>query len=149
MSGGNALPVVAALAAGIGGAVQAAVLGRLGERIGSVEALGFSALIAALTATAFLLLIRQSVHAFAAGFGSPVWLWTGGMLSAFIVLTITFATPRIGVTGAIGLLIAGQLALGAVIDRFGLFGYERVALQWPRVLGIMLLAAGAALSLRR
>jgi transporter family-2 protein len=149
VSGGNVLAAVSAFSAGVGGAIQAAVLGRLGERIGSVEAAVFSSLVAALTAVAFLLLARRSLHAYGAGFGQPVWLWTGGMLSAYIILTITFSTGRIGVAAAIGLVIAGQLALGAVIDRFGLFGYARVALHWPRVLGIALLAAGAALSLRR
>ena len=48
-----------------------------------------------------------------------------------------------------GILIAGQLIMGAAIDRFGLFGSERIALQWPRVVGLVLLAAGAALSLRK
>ena len=38
---------------------------------------------------------------------------------------------------------------GAVIDRFGLFGVDQIALSWPRLLGIVLLGAGAALSLVR
>jgi transporter family-2 protein len=46
-------------------------------------------------------------------------------------------------------LIAGQLAMGAVIDRFGLFGVDQIALHWPRLLGIALLAVGAVLSLRK
>jgi uncharacterized membrane protein YdcZ (DUF606 family) len=36
-----------------------------------------------------------------------------------------------------------------VIDRYGLFGVNQIALTWPRLLGIALLAAGAALSLYR
>jgi transporter family-2 protein len=66
-----------------------------------------------------------------------------------VVFSITFAQPRIGATTTIGILIAGQLAMGAAIDRWGLFGSDRIALHWPRVLGIALLAAGAALSLRK
>jgi transporter family-2 protein len=65
------------------------------------------------------------------------------------VLTITVVTPRLGATATIALLISGQLAMGAAIDRYGWFGVERVALTWPRALGILLLAAGAALALRR
>jgi uncharacterized membrane protein YdcZ (DUF606 family) len=45
--------------------------------------------------------------------------------------------------------VAGQLVAAAVIDRYGLFGFERIALAWPRALGILLLAVGAALTLRR
>ena len=49
----------------------------------------------------------------------------------------------------VGLLIAGQLAAATAIDRFGWFGFDRVALDWPRLLGLALLAAGAALTLWR
>ena len=47
----------------------------------------------------------------------------------------------------VGLLIAGQLVAATVIDRYGWFGFDRVSLDWPRVVGIVLLAAGAALTL--
>ena len=46
------------------------------------------------------------------------------------------------------LLIAGQLVAATVIDRYGWFGFDRVALDWPRALGLVLLVAGAALTLR-
>ena len=52
----------------------------------------------------------------------------------------------------IELLLIGwlvQLAMGVAIDRFGLFGSQKIALHWPRLAGIALLAAGAALSLRK
>jgi uncharacterized membrane protein YdcZ (DUF606 family) len=39
--------------------------------------------------------------------------------------------------------------MAALIDQFGLLGQDEVALTWPRVLGLALLAAGAALSLVR
>ena len=39
--------------------------------------------------------------------------------------------------------------MGAVIDRFGLFGLEPIPIGWERALGIVLLAVGAALSLRK
>jgi len=39
--------------------------------------------------------------------------------------------------------------MGAAIDRFGLFGTAKIPLHWPRVLGILLLGTGAALSLKK
>ncbi len=39
--------------------------------------------------------------------------------------------------------------MGAAIDRFGLLGTAKIPLHWPRVLGIVLLGAGAALSLKK
>ncbi len=76
---------------------------------------------------------------------------SGGLLGLLIIFTVTYAkAPRIGVTATVGILIAGQLAMGAAIDRFGLFGSQKILLHyWPRLAGIVLLAVGAALSLRK
>ena len=54
-------------------------------------------------------------------------------MGLLVVFSITFAQPRIGATATIAILIAGQLAMGAVIDRFGLFGVAQIDLSWPRV----------------
>ena len=54
-----------------------------------------------------------------------------------------------GAIATIGLLIAGQLAMGVIIDAFGLFGLEKIPVTPARVVGLVLLAAGAALVLKR
>ncbi len=149
MGAGTASAVVLAAAAGLAGSVQVVVMGQLGERIGSMQALAFSTLVTALIAFAALLVAARSAGAYAAALREPPWLWIGGVMGVFIVFAITVAGARIGTAATVGLLIAGQLAMGAVIDRFGLFGSEPIALSWPRLLGIALLAVGAALSLHR
>jgi transporter family-2 protein len=143
------LAVALSATAGLAGAVQVAVMGRFGERIGAFEAFAFSTFVTAAIAFASLLVVSRSAAGYAAALREPPWLWSAGLMGAFIVLTITVASPRIGTTATIGLLIAGQLSMGAVIDRFGLFGFEQIDLSWPRVMGIALLAVGAALSLHR
>jgi transporter family-2 protein len=144
----SAIAALLALVAGLAGAVQAAVMGRLGSRVGTLEALAFaSALQAVLTAA--LVVAFGSLGGYAAAARAPVWLWAGAVMGALIVFTITFATPRIGTAATIGILVAGQLAMGLAIDRYGLFGFDRIAVHWPRALGIVLLGAGAALSLHR
>ena len=55
----------------------------------------------------------------------------------------------IGTFATIGLLIAGQLAMGVLIDAAGLFGLERIPLNVARVTGLVLLAGGALLILKR
>jgi transporter family-2 protein len=149
VSGGTALAVVMSISAGFAGSIQAAVLGRLGDRVGTIEAVGFSTLVAGATGFLVLLVARRSLRGVSVSFHQPLWMWLGGILSAFIVLSITFAAPRIGVAAAIGLVITGNLLVAAAIDRFGLLGVTQIPLHWSRVLGILLLGAGAALSLRR
>ena len=124
-------------------------MGRFGERIGTVEALAWASLLSAGLALVLLLVVRRGPGDISGAWSTPKWLWLGAVLGTFIVFTITVVSPRIGTTATIALLVAGQLAAGTVIDRFGLFGFERIALSGPRVLGIALLAAGAALTLKR
>src|SRR5438105_5214425 len=146
---GSALATVLAVAAGFAGSVQVALMSRLGERIGVVEALAFSTALTAGIALVILVLARGSVAGFERAVHQPWWMLLGGVMGLIIVFTVTYAGPRIGVAATVGILIAGQLVMGAAIDRWGLFGSERIALHWPRLLGIGLLAIGAALSLRQ
>jgi transporter family-2 protein len=143
------MAVVLALSAGLAGSVQAAVMGKLGDRVGIFEALAFSTIVAVVVGFTSLLVVRQSVDGIGAAARQPVWLWTGGALSAFIVLAITVGPPRIGVTATVGIVIAGNLVMASLIDRFGWLGNDQIALNWQRVLGIALLAAGAALTLKK
>ncbi|HET9285938.1 MAG TPA: DMT family transporter [Gaiella sp.] len=143
------LAAMLAVTAGLFGAVQVAVMGKLGERIGSLEAVMVAAIVTGLLVLPVLVVARQGVGGLGETLSQPWWMLTGGALGAFIVLSITIAGPKIGTTAVVGLLIAGQLVAATLIDRYGWFGFDRVALDWSRVLGIVLLAAGAALTLRR
>jgi transporter family-2 protein len=145
----TAVAVALAVLAGLAGSVQVAVMGRFGSRIGVVEALTFATGVQLAFSLAILLVSRGGTGGLGGAFRAPAWMWIGGLMGLTVVFTITFAQPRIGATATIGILIAGQLVMGAAIDRFGLFGVEQIAISWPRVVGIALLGAGAALSLRR
>ncbi|MGZ8695015.1 MAG: DMT family transporter [Gaiellaceae bacterium] len=150
MSGGTAAAASLALIAGLAGSIQVAVMGRFGDRIGALEALAANLVLSALGGILILVTLRHSLDGFGAALRSPWWYWVGGGgMGLLVVFTITTTAPRLGTTGVIALLIAGQLAMGVVIDRYGLFGVEQVEVTLPRVLGIVLLAAGAALALRR
>lgn len=138
-----------AFVAGLAGAVQVAVQGRLGDRIGSLEALACAVVIGGVTALLVLLIARRSLGGLRAGFAGPKWMLLGGLMSVVIVLAITIAGPRIGIVATTAFLIVGQFALATIIDRLGLFGVESVALGWPRIVGLAFLAAGAMLTLKR
>lgn len=149
MSPGVLLAAALAFAAGLGGAAQIAVQSRLGGRVGSLEALATASLVGGLLALGVLLVVRRSLDGLGAAASGPKWQLLGGVFSVLIILAITVAGPRIGVVATTSLLIAGQLGLAALIDRYGWFGVDRVAVGWARLLGVGLLVAGAVLVLRR
>jgi bacterial/archaeal transporter family-2 protein len=141
--------VALTVVAGLAGSVQVAVMGRFGSRIGVIEALTFATCIQLALSLLILVIARAGIGGLGGAFRAPAWMWLGGVMGLTVVLAITFAQPRIGATATIGILIAGQLVMGAVIDRYGLFGTDRIDISAPRAAGIVLLGIGAALSLVR
>src|SRR5690349_19922896 len=122
---------------------------RLGERIGVVEALAITTLITSAITIMIVLIQQRSVTGYERALHQPLRMLLGGVMGLLIVITVTYGGPLIGVAATVGILNAGQLVMGAAIDRFGLLGSERIALHWPRLLGIALLAIGSALSLKK
>ena len=134
--------------AGLAGAAQASVSGALGKRVGTVQAAAFGAILAATILVVLAVLAGRSGGILVV-VRQPVWLLTGGVLGAGIVLTLAYAPPRIGTFATVALMIAGQLLAGAAIDAFGWLGTERIPVTVGRAIGLLLLTIGAALTLRR
>src|SRR6188508_3772811 len=61
VSGGTGMAAALALAAGLAGSVQAAVMGRFGERIGTLEAVAWASLLSLGLAVIVLLVVRRGV----------------------------------------------------------------------------------------
>jgi transporter family-2 protein len=129
--------------------VQAAVNATLGRRVGTLEAATFQTIVALVIFGLLTLGLRHGFGGVASALREPPWLWLGGVMGVIIVSALTFAPQRLGVVAFSGLLIGGQLATAALVDRFGLLGVERIPFTWQRALGLLLLAAGALLVLRR
>jgi bacterial/archaeal transporter family-2 protein len=134
--------------AGLAGAAQAAVAGALGKRIGSVQAAAFGAIVVALVLVGLAVVVGRG-GGIADALRQPPWLWISGFLGALILFTITFAPPLIGTFATVALLIAGQLIAGALIDAYGLLGSPRLPMTLTRATGLILVALGAALTLKR
>lgn len=135
--------------AGLAGAIQAAVMGELGERVGIVPAVAVSVTVGLACGLIVLLVWEHSFVGVRAALDEPPWLWLGGVLSVFIVFAVTVGPPRIGVAATIGIVIAGNLVMAALIDRYGLFGQDVIPIDRWRLLGLLLLATGSALLLSR
>ena len=145
---GTRIAIVFSFAAGIAGAAQAAVSGALGRRVGTIGAAGFGVVLAAILVVALAVVLGRG-GSIASAVQQPVWLWLGGLFGAVIVLAIAYAPARIGTFATVALLIAGQLAAGAAIDALGLLGSPRIPVTIARAAGLVLVAAGAALTLKR
>jgi transporter family-2 protein len=130
-------------------AMQAPINSRLGRSIGSVQAATFSFLVG----TVALLAISAFVSG---GWGqlghvsrAPAWALIGGLLGAVYVSVALVAVRTLGASGLTAVVIAGQLAMSVVIDRFGLLGVARTAITTERIVGLVLLVAGVALVVRK
>ena len=145
---GTRIAIVFSIAAGIAGAAQASISGALGRRVGTIGAAGFGVALAALLVVTLAVALGRG-GSIVAGIHQPFWLWLGGLFGATIVMAIAYAPPRIGTFATVALLIAGQLAAGAAIDALGLLGSPRIPVTITRVSGLVLVAAGAALTLKR
>ena len=145
----NALVVVFVVLAGVAGSVQVAVMSKLGDRVGTFGALAWATSLSALLALSLLLVARQGFGELASAARQPLWLWSGAVMGLVVVLAITVAGSRIGVIATVSILLAGQFAAGAAIDRWGLLGAERLNVGWWRIVGIVLLGIGAGLTLKR
>lgn len=83
------------------------------------------------------------------GLGSgPWWAYLGGACGAVFVVATLLAAPRVGVTATFVAVVAGQVGLAALIDRFGWLGQDRIALGPERVVALVLLVVALVLLVR-
>lgn len=78
---------------------------------------------------------------------APWWAWTGGLLGAAFVVIATVMVPRLGAAALICLVVFGQLAGSLLLDHFGVL-HPRQPADPLRILGVVLVAAGALLVVR-
>jgi transporter family-2 protein len=74
---------------------------------------------------------------------APWWAWLGGFLGAFYVTATVVVPVRIGAAPFFGILVAAQLVMGLAIDKFGLIGFPERGVSPGRIVGAVLLVAGA------
>lgn len=72
------------------------------------------------------------------------WMWTGGLLGAFYIVTSIIASPKIGFANMFSLVIAGQIIFAIVLDHLGILGMVH-PVSPARFLGIILLITGVYL----
>ena len=104
------------------------------------------ALCVAVIATAVLQ--GNPVPQFADGVSAPWWVWLGGAMGVCFVLGNILLFPRLGAVQTVVLPILGQVVMGLLVDRFGLFGAPVLEVTFMRVLGAVVVLAGIVMVLR-
>lgn len=73
------------------------------------------------------------------------WQWVGGFLGATFIFGSTLLAPRIGLAAMTTLIVAGQVVMSMLLDRFGWLGLPVRDISWVRLAGAILLLGGAVL----
>ena len=142
----NLLFALAAFAAGVATALQAAANAGLAARAGLGAALVLNTVVVLTGAIAFFLVSGGRATFFPAG--TPWWLYIGGLCGFAVILAAAFVFPKIGAGATVALMVFGQGAAALVIDHFGLMGLARHPVSLVRIGGLALVVAGMML-LRR
>jgi transporter family-2 protein len=118
----QALILLLVLLAGMGLSVEAGLLGPLGEEVGHLWAtLGIFSVGAAVLSVG-LVFGRPRLRML---FAQPRWQLLGGIIGPVYVVTLTLATPRIGVGLTMVGILCGQVAASLLIDHYGWLGSTR------------------------
>ena len=66
----------------------------------------------------------------------------GGVIGAFITVTVIQSMSLLGPAKAAMLIVISQLAVAYVIELFGLFGVEKAAFEWRKIMGMLIAILG-------
>jgi bacterial/archaeal transporter family-2 protein len=145
----RALSVLVGLAAGALVGMQAPINSRLSRAVGNVQAATFSFLVGTVALVVVLAFVSGGPGSFAHVGRAPWWALVGGLLGAVYVTVALIVVRTLGASGLTAVVITGQLAISVAIDRFGLLGLSRQHIGVSRIVGLVLLAVGVVLVVRR
>ena len=78
----------------------------------------------------------------------PWWIWLGGVFGVLFVIGNILLFPKLGAVQTVVLPILGQVAMGLVIDQFGLFRGKQVDVSLMRIAGALVVLVGIFVVLR-
>ncbi|MCQ9423406.1 DMT family transporter [Pseudomonas sp. LJDD11] len=141
-----ALLATTALAAGALVPFQAGSNAALGRALGHpLWATVGSLLISLLVIVPALLAARPPLPALSQAAALPLWAWLGGVAGVVYITCALLLTPRLGATGFIACVIAGQMLSSLLIDHFGLMGLAVKEANVGRLAGIVVMFVGVLL----
>ena len=70
------------------------------------------------------------------------YMLLGGVLGAFITLTVILSMDQLGPAQSALIIVISQIVVAYLIELFGLFGVEKAAFDWSKIVGVILAIAG-------
>lgn len=70
------------------------------------------------------------------------YMLLGGVIGAFITITVIQSMGALGPAKAVMLIVVSQLIVAYVIELFGLFGTEQQPFEWRKVIGMLIAIVG-------
>lgn len=143
--------VAVVLTAVVGGliALQAPINSELGRGIGTFQAAFVSFAIGTLLLALIAGLARGGFTTIPEAKNLSWYYLSGGVLGAIYVTTVLVTVRELGAGPVVAATIAGQLSAGVVIDHYGWLGVAKEPVTAGKVAGIVLLAAGVYLMVRK
>jgi transporter family-2 protein len=126
-------------------ALQSVLNAALGQRIGNFGSVLILTVISIGILLVVLLLFPGTARFRSLPGISEWYLYLGGALGVAILAAPIFLVPRIGVTSTLVAIVFGQLLMALIMDHFGLFAAPQIKATLPRIVGIILVVAGAVL----
>jgi bacterial/archaeal transporter family-2 protein len=141
----NVALLLASVGLGAGLALQVAMNTRLrGFSAGPVGAALVSFAVGTLALAAVLWALRGPWPG--SGLGqAPWWAWAGGLMGALYVLGAVVIAPRVGPGPLLAAVVLGQMSAALLLEHFGWLGTVQHPISVLRVVGVLLIVAGAAL----
>lgn len=142
---GTTLVVGAAIVTGVMVTLQSQMLGVLEVRIGTLAAAAVTFFTGGVLGIALMGLLRPDLSAWRE---APWWAWLGGVAGLVLLMGLSYAIPRIGITPTLSIVIATQLVVAVLLEQFGWLGAVERSLDATRVTGLALVVLGAWLVFR-
>ncbi|MCG8432601.1 MAG: DMT family transporter [Gammaproteobacteria bacterium] len=105
-------------------------------------------LFALLLSIAYMLLVEGIPDALVVP-ATPLYFYFGGFFVVFYILGITWVAPNFGIGNAVSFVLLGQLISMMTIDQFGLMGAPQSPITLQRIVGIVFMAIGVFLVVRK
>ncbi len=72
----------------------------------------------------------------------PKYLLLGGVIGAFITITVVKSMDMMGPAQAVLCIVITQIIAAYLLEVFGLFGVEKQPFEWRKVIGALIAIAG-------